>query len=64
MVDKIMNMKIKLTTAHKLHALAEKNGETMVDTLERIVEQEWQKNITRKKIDTTNSKEQPCESLQ
>lgn len=55
MKDKIMNIKVRLTTGRKLHALAEKNGETMVDALDRIIEQEWQNNITNEKPDVANN---------
>lgn len=50
-----MNIKVRLTTGRKLHALAEKNGETMVDALDRIIEQEWQNNITNEKPDVANN---------
>lgn len=45
-----MNIKVRLTTGRKLHALAEKNGETMVDMLDRIIEREWQNSIEEEKL--------------
>jgi len=56
MKDQIMNIKVRLTTGRKLHALAEKNGETMVDMLDKIIEHEWQNDITIKESNTANSK--------
>lgn len=41
MENKIMNVKVKLATGRKLHALAERSGETILNTIDRIVEAEW-----------------------
>ncbi len=54
-----MNIKVRLTTGRKLHALAEKNGETMVDMLDKIIEREWQNYIEEEKLKGFGWREYP-----